>query len=227
MGSKSRKSSKAKKEAAQAAQKKNMTILAAVGIFAALILLLLWGSQSKDEVVVADAPVTAVDPINSSSETTDSLENANPTGAILPQNGEVPAKGMLAPDFHLTTLKGEDVSLSDYKGQVVAVNLWATWCPPCRAELPGINAVYDAYAADGLVMLAVNGREEESLVSSYIESEGFTFPVLLDPEGQVMSIYSIYSFPTTYIIDRDGVIRHVQTGPISAQDFEMVISPLL
>ena len=221
MGSKARKSNKEKKDAAK---KKNGSILAAVAVFVGLSLLLLWGSQSKDEVEVADVPVTAVDPINS---TTNTLENANPSGAVLPQDGEIPAIGMLAPDFHLTTLKGEDVSLFDYKGKVVAVNLWATWCPPCRAELPGMNAVYDAYEADGLVMLAVNGREEESLVSSFIESEGFTFPVLLDPAGQVMSIYSIYSFPTTYIVDRDGVIKYMHTGPISAQDFEMMISPLL
>lgn len=90
-----------------------------------------------------------------------------------------------------------------------------------------MNAVYDVYKEDGLVMLAVNGREKESLVAEFIESEGFTFPVLLDPDGQVMGIYSVYSFPTTFIIDRNGVIRHVQTGSISAQDFEMVIAPLL
>jgi len=202
----------------KAPRNKNMTILASVAIFTGLSLLLWLGLRSPTEEVVAEsAPSTTTD--------TNAPETA--VNAVEPKAGEVPQRGMIAPDFHLTTLKGEDVSLSDYKGEVVAVNLWATWCPPCRAELPGMNAVYDAYKEDGLVMLAVNGREEESLVADFINTEGFTFPVLLDPAGQVMSLYSVYSFPTTYIIDRDGVIQHVQTGPISAQDFEMVIAPLL
>jgi len=214
---KARKSNKSKKSS----QKKTMTILASVAVFAGLSILLWLGLRSPTEEVTAEAAPSTT------TTTTDTNAPETAVNAVEPQAGEVPQRGMIAPDFHLTTLKGEEVSLSDYKGEVVAVNLWATWCPPCRAELPGMNAVYDAYKEDGLVMLAVNGREEESLVSSFIESEGFTFPVLLDPQGQVMSIYSVYSFPTTYIIDRDGVIQHVQTGPISAQDFEMVIAPLL
>lgn len=198
----------------KAVRNKNMTILASVAIFTGLSLLLWLGLQpSTAEVAAESAPA--------------SVTSATGVEAVEPKAGEIPQKGMLAPDFHLTTLEGEAVSLSDYKGQVIAVNLWATWCPPCRAELPGMNAVYDAYKDDGLVMLAVNGREKESLVAEFIESEGFTFPVLLDPEGQVMGIYSVYSFPTTFIIDRDGVIQHVQTGSISASDFEMVIAPLL
>lgn len=199
----------------KAPRNKTMTILASVAIFTGLSLLLWLGLRPS-----ADATVNA-------SATSGEAATSGDVGAVEPKAGEMPQKGMFAPDFHLTTLKGEDVSLSDYKGDVVAVNLWATWCPPCRAELPGMNAVYDAYKGDGLVMLAVNGREEESLVAEFINAEGFTFPVLLDPSGQVMGLYSVYSFPTTYIIDRDGIIQHVQTGPISAQDFEMVIAPLL
>ncbi len=214
MGSKPKahKSSKSKRDAAKASQKKMLTIAAAAAIFVGILLIV--GLVMKPDAETA---------VNSGSNS----DSANTTGAVLPEKGELPAKGMLAPDFHLTILDGEETSLSDYRGKVVAVNLWATWCPPCRAELPGMNAVYDAYHEDGFVLLAVNGREEESLVSKFINEEGFTFPVLLDPQGQVMSIYSVYSFPTTYIIDRDGVIRYVQTGPISAQDFEKIIVPLL
>lgn len=91
------------------------------------------------------------------------------------------AAGSPAPAFALQTLDGADVSLADYEGKVVVINFWATWCPPCRAEMPGIQAVYDAHKAEGLVVLAVNAQEDHDTINSFITEAGFTFPVIPDP----------------------------------------------
>jgi peroxiredoxin len=140
---------------------------------------------------------------------------------------ETMEQGQPAPNFTTQTLSGSETALADYAGDVVVVNFWATWCPPCKAEMPGINAFYERHQADGLVVLAVNAQESESLVRPFIEANQFTFPVLLDPAGSVVDQYQVRSFPTTIIIDRDGVVRHVQVGMISEEELETAVAPLL
>ncbi|MEJ2750058.1 MAG: TlpA disulfide reductase family protein, partial [Anaerolineae bacterium] len=125
---------------------------------------------------------------------------------------QVPEQGKPAPSFTSPALSGGEVTLADHVGEVVIVNFWATWCPPCKAEMPGINAFYERHQDEGLVVLAVNAKESESLVRPFIEASGFSFPVLLDPAGSVVNQYQIRSFPTTIVIDRDGVVRHIQVG---------------
>ncbi len=145
-------------------------------------------------------------------------------------NQEPPAlmqAGSQALDFELASLDNGRVALSDYQGQVIIMNMWATWCPPCRAEMPGLNRFYETYRADGLVVLAVNGQESESTVRPFITSNNFTFPVLLDLDGEVARQYMARSFPTTYVIDRNGRIQHVQVGQISESELEQVVTPLL
>lgn len=132
-----------------------------------------------------------------------------------------------APDFSLTALTGETVHLSDLKGQVVLVNLWATWCPPCKAEMPTINAFYQAHQAAGFTTLMANMQEDAETVQTFIEANGFTFPVLLDSRGEMMKLYGVRGLPTTFIIDRGGLVRHIQTGPITEAELEAVIIPLL
>ncbi|GAB4426805.1 MAG: TlpA disulfide reductase family protein [Anaerolineae bacterium] len=144
---------------------------------------------------------------------------APPPGGILP--------GQTAPNFSLTTLQGEPVQLSDYAGQVVMVNMWATWCPPCKAELPTIDAFYQEHSADGFVVLAVNSQEAQSTVNTFISSTGFTFPVLLDSRGDVMGQYSVRALPTSFIIDRDGTVRHIHTGEVSREQLAQYVEPLL
>jgi cytochrome c biogenesis protein CcmG/thiol:disulfide interchange protein DsbE len=135
--------------------------------------------------------------------------------------------GLPAPNFNLLSPTGESITLSDYEGQVVLVNMWATWCPPCKAELPDINAFYEAHKGEGFVVLAVNSQEDAATVDAFIQAKGFRFPVALDSRGEVMNLYQAPGLPTTYIIDRNGAIRHIQTGAITKQQLETIIGPLL
>ncbi|RME43324.1 MAG: hypothetical protein D6796_13255 [Caldilineae bacterium] len=132
-----------------------------------------------------------------------------------------------APDFTLVTLEGETVHLRDYRGQVVLVNFWASWCPPCVAELPAIHAFYQAHRQEGFVVLAVNAEEGAATVQNFVQREGFTFPVLLDAHGGVMNRYGVRALPTTFIVDRQGNIRYVHRGEISPQTLTEVVGPLL
>ena len=130
--------------------------------------------------------------------------------------GEIPApqQGFLAPDFELQTTEGETIKLSDLRGQAVLVNLWATWCPPCRAEMPAIERVYKDYKDQGLVVLAVNmtAQDTPSNIAPFIDEYGLTFPVLLDEDNSVASAYQLRSLPSSFFIDRDGIIREVVIG---------------
>jgi len=136
-------------------------------------------------------------------------------------------KGQPAPDFTLTTLDGNQAALSDYAGQVVVVNFWATWCPPCKAEMPDIHDYYQANQDKGLTVLAVNAQEDKATVSRFIESTGFTFPVLLDSRGDVEQQYQVRSFPSTFVIDRDGRVVYIHVGLITPDVLADVIDPLL
>ena len=132
------------------------------------------------------------------------------TSGLIP----APQQGFLAPDFELQTTTGETVKLSDLRGQAVLVNLWATWCPPCRAEMPAIEKIHNEYKDDGLVVLAVNMtyQDTRSNIAPFMEEYDLTFPVLLDETGQVGSAYQLRSLPSSFFIGRDGIIQEVVIG---------------
>jgi len=109
-------------------------------------------------------------------------------------------------DFTLSLLGGGNASLSSYKGKVVILNFWATWCPPCRVEMPSMETLYRRFNVQGLEILAVDIGEDASLVQQFISNNGYTFPVLLDTNNRISSIYGIEAIPTTFIIDREGKI---------------------
>lgn len=136
-------------------------------------------------------------------------------------------QGQPAPDFSLPSLAGETVSLDDYAGQVVLVNLWATWCPPCRAEMPTLNAFYETHQGQGFVVLAVNSQEDARTVEDFIVDNQFSFPVLLDSRNELLTRYQVRGLPTTFIIDRQGNIHYIHTGEITRQQLEAVVGPLL
>lgn len=125
-----------------------------------------------------------------------------------------PREGFSAPDFTLERLGGEPVTLSEMRGQVVIINLWATWCPPCKAEMPAIENVYRAYQDQGLVVLAVNmtAQDSEADASAFVREKGLTFPILLDRQGEASARYSLRGLPSTYFVDRQGIIRAVIIG---------------
>lgn len=124
-----------------------------------------------------------------------------------------PREGNLAPDFLLETLEGDEIRLSDLRGEGVIVNMWATWCPPCRREMPQFVAAYDRYREQGLEIVAVNVQESESVIRPFVDDFGVDFPVALDRRGDVSEEYRVIGLPTTYFIDREGVVRDVFEGP--------------
>ena len=109
-------------------------------------------------------------------------------------------------DFSLSLLEGETKSLSSYKGKVVFLNFWATWCGPCRVEMPSMEALYNKFSDKGLEILAVNSGEDQATVRSFMKNEGFSFSALLDLDGRVSANYGVQAIPTTFLIDRDGMI---------------------
>ena len=128
----------------------------------------------------------------------------------------IPLKGHPAPDFTLESMTGDPLTLSDLRGKAVVINFWATWCPPCRAEMPELQAAHEAYSPGGLVVLGVNQAEDRAVVQAYLDELGLTFPVVLDAQYQAADLYSVNSLPTTFFIDRDGVIRDMVVGQMNA-----------
>jgi len=119
----------------------------------------------------------------------------------------IPDKGTVAPDFALVTLDGKTVRLSDYRGQVVFLNFWATWCPPCRNEMPSMEKLHKVMKDHNFVILAVSIDQKTIYhIESFIKKGGYSFPVLHDVTKEVAANYGVSSIPTTLIIDKDGVI---------------------
>lgn len=146
--------------------------------------------------------------------------------------GEIPSprEGFAAPPFSLETLDGEMVSLQDLQGKVVIVNLWATWCPPCRAEMPAFERVYQANADHGLEILAIHTTFQDSreAAQAFVQDYGLTFPVLLDRNGDVSRNYQLRALPSTFFLDRQGVIRRVVIGgPMNEATLETNVQELL
>ncbi len=148
------------------------------------------------------------------------------TGGLLPS----PREGFLAPDFTLESLSGDKVTLSDMRGKAIVLNLWASWCPPCRAEMPAIQRVYQENHERGLEVLAVNMTAQDSLaaVETFVHEFNLTFPILLDTGGDVGITYLMRAFPTTFFIDRDGVIQRVIVGgPMSEVTLQSTVEQLM
>jgi peroxiredoxin len=131
---------------------------------------------------------------------------------------QLPAPGRTAPDFSLVGLDGEMVSLKDYRGSPVLLNFWATWCGPCRFEMPFIQEIYrdPDWQAAGLEIVAVNIGESGSAVEEFMSDNDLTFPVVLDLSTEVAERYNIRAIPTTFFIDKDGIIERIDTGAFTS-----------
>jgi peroxiredoxin len=134
-----------------------------------------------------------------------------------------------APDFTLRQMSGPNLRLQEQRGQVVLVNFWATWCGPCREEMPHMNRLYEKYRASGFVLLGVNVDEDPRNAAGVASKLGLKFPVLLDTDKTVSRLYELATMPSTVLIDRDGRVRYVHRGYLSGTEatYEKQIRELL
>lgn len=133
-----------------------------------------------------------------------------------------------APGFTLQTLDGKTASLSDYKGKVVLVNFWASWCQPCREEMPAIEQAYETYKDQGLVVLGVNLKEKTVPVQGFVDNYKLTFPILMDTDNAVaIDLYKVKPIPTSFFIDREGNLVQKADFPMTYEYIENTVKPLL
>jgi peroxiredoxin len=134
------------------------------------------------------------------------------TGGAADNLASEPVKGALAPDFELTDLEGNQIRLSDLRGSPLLINFWATWCGPCRIEMPAIEARYQRYKDQGFRVLAVDFDEPADIVAEFRDELGLSFDILLDPGAKVQQLYRVRGYPSSYFVDRDGFITIVHIG---------------
>jgi cytochrome c biogenesis protein CcmG/thiol:disulfide interchange protein DsbE len=154
-----------------------------------------------------------------------SLSKASASGG----SSTVPAAvNYAAPDLVLSDLDGVQHALADYSGQVVLVNLWATWCPPCKAEMPTLEAYYQAHQADGFVTFAINDGDPADAVTAFVDQYNLSFPVLLDPTYQATDhAFKTRNLPSSFVIDREGKVRLRWVGEIDRVTLEKYVTPLI
>ncbi len=136
-----------------------------------------------------------------------------------------PSIGLPAPDFTLTSLEGKKVRLSDLQGKIVLINFWATWCAPCRLEMPLIEERAERYSSQ-LAVLGVNFDEPQDQVQSFVDELGLRFDVLLDPGAQVQDLYQVRGYPTSLFVDEAGIVRFIHIGFLSEEQMDRYLRDL-
>ena len=134
--------------------------------------------------------------------------------AFLGMAGRPPLVGGPAPEIALKDLRGQEVRLSDFRGKVVLLNFWATWCKPCKEEMPAMQASYDKLRDKGFVVLAVNELEDTDKVAQHIRNHGHTFEVIMDRNNKVANQYGVVGLPASFIIDPQGIVRERIVGSL-------------
>ena len=179
---------------------KNLFSIAIIVLAVAIVFVNLWEPKNKD--AASEEEVSTI---------FENVEVSDSSGIEI---------GKAAPDFELVTLKGESVKLSDYKGKKVILNFWATWCPPCKAEMPHMQRFYDENKENGIEILAVNltdlnsGKES---IESFVKDYGLTFEIPLDQNGDIGRQYQAFTIPTSYLIDSNGIISNKIVGPMDEE----------
>ncbi len=134
----------------------------------------------------------------------------------------------MVPDFTLAGLEDSRISLSDFRGHYVLLNFWATWCPPCQAEMPELQAYYTDYRSQGFILLAIDVQEDPTTVSTFIASRGFDFPVALDMTGAVHAQFGINALPLSVLVGPNGeLVKMWRAGAITRSMLEKDVTPLL
>lgn len=178
--------------------------------------------------IMINQNVRKADPIDKSSVLIESKDGSGEEGAA----GEVGLDfGNLPPDFELATLDGKPLTLSELKGKKVVLNFWATWCPPCKAEMPHMQNYYEKSAEeDNVEIVAVNLTSSENrgvkVVQEFIDSYGLTFKIPLDETGMVGEEYQVFQIPTTYMLNTDGTISQIVKGPMDESTLKTLIDDL-
>jgi len=132
-----------------------------------------------------------------------------------------------APEINLTDLFSKNVALKDYQGEIVLVNNWATWCPPCKAEMPTLETYYQDHVEDGFIIIAIESGESLEEVSDFVEDFSISFPVWIDRDGIALDAFGNWNLPSSYVVDRTGMIRLTWTGEISMAMLDKYITPLI
>lgn len=144
------------------------------------------------------------------------------TGKILP-----PRVGVVMSDFRLENTQGGQGGIGDYRGKVVLINTWATWCPPCQMEMPALQAFYEQHHDGGFVLLAINAGETREQAADFAQQYGLSFPILLDPQEQLMDALAIHDYPTSILVGADGLVKAVHVGLFTEDALQQEIGPYL
>lgn len=172
-------------------------------------------------------PTSTDEPIPSTPESNVIIPVA---GTLSSRLGQTIRVGSLAPDFTLLNLQGTPLSLNMFRGSVVLINFWTTWCPPCRLEMPALQLAYEKYRDQGFTVLGVNWTrvDDLELVEPFTHELGLTFPIVLDASGEVSEdLYNIIGLPTSIFVGRDGTVREIFIGPLLIETLETKIQTLL
>jgi peroxiredoxin len=137
---------------------------------------------------------------------------------LLGMASRLPLVGGPAPEITLQDLQGQEVKLADLRGKVVLLNFWATWCKPCKEEMPAMQASYDKLRGQGLVVLAVNELEDTEKVIEHVRKHGHTFPVVMDHDNRVANRYGVVGLPASFIVDRQGIVREKIFGSLLTEE---------
>lgn len=132
-----------------------------------------------------------------------------------------------APELDLVDLEGNAVSLSDYRGKVVLLNNWATWCPPCRAEMPELEAYYQAHAGEGFTLIGISAGDTAEQVQQFVMDYNTTFPMWLDPGSAALRAFRNDALPSSYVVDPNGTVRLAWSGAVSLERLEEYVTPLI
>jgi len=142
-------------------------------------------------------------------------------------SGPAALQGRAAPSFPVASLGGGTSGLDAYRGRIVVMNLWASWCPPCRAEMPDLQRLYQAYASRNVVVLGVDQGESAARVRAFAQSLGIHYPLLVDREQRYGRVYAALGLPTTIVVDSRGIVERAFDGPLTYPQMIAALSPLL
>ena len=132
-----------------------------------------------------------------------------------------------APTLSLMDVNGTQVSLKDYRGQLILVNHWATWCPPCKAEMPDLETYFKAHKDEGFTLIGISAGDTQEQVAEFTQAYGITFPMWLDPQESALAAFKTMNLPSSFVIDASGTVRLAWSGAISLENLEKFVTPLI